>query len=231
MPASQHDLARLEREFRTYRRRTGLIHLALLALAVTAFTTGPADVLRVRGLIVEDSTGAPRVVIGAPLELAGYNSAQAGAGIAVLTKDGHLQAAMGAPTPAPRINGKVVQRIGDGAGFVIADATGNERGGMAVFPDGRANVCLDYAKGVKEAACLVVNGGDAYSGLVVNGTPSQKAYDRLTALVNNDGTALVKIAAPDGEERAILYAKGTERAQLFVLDSAKKGFKDVMPKP
>jgi len=102
MPASQHDLARLEREFRTYRRRTGLIHLALLALALTAFTTGSADVLRVRGLIVEDSTGAPRVVIGAPLELAGYTAAQAGAGIAVLTKDGHLQAAMGAPTPAPR---------------------------------------------------------------------------------------------------------------------------------
>jgi hypothetical protein len=231
MTAPQHDLTRLEREFRTYRRRTGVIHLTLLALAVTAFARTPADVLRVRGLIVEDSTGAPRVVIGAPLTLAGYKSAQAGAGVAVLSSTGALQAAMGAPTPAPRIDGKVVKRIGDGAGFVIADGAGNERGGMAVFPDGRANVCLDYAKGVKEAACLVVNGGDAYSGLVVNGTPSQKAYDRLTALVNNDGTALVKIAAPDGQERAILYAKGTERAQLFVLDSARTGFKDVMPKP
>lgn len=38
MTAPQHGITRLEREFRTYRRRTGAMHLALLALAVTAFT-------------------------------------------------------------------------------------------------------------------------------------------------------------------------------------------------
>lgn len=231
VPTRYSDVARLEHEFRTYRRRTTFLQLALLAVAVMAFTRAPAEVLRVRGLVVEDSLGRSRVVIGAPFGLAGYAAHQSGSGIAVLSPTGELQAAMGAPTPSPRINGKVVDRAGGDAGFAIADGAGNERGGMGTFADGRANVCLDYAKGVKEAACLVVYPNDQMAGLVVNGTPSQKGFDRLTALVTDNGSTLVKVSAPGRQERAILLAKGDAPAQLIVHDSATKTFKNVMPKP
>lgn len=232
MTTPQTDVEALAREFRAYRRRSTMAQVALLAVAVMGFARPPQDMLRVRGLVVEDSLGRPRIVLGAPLALAGRTANESGVGVAVLSAAGELQAAMGAPTPAPRIGGKVATRVGDGggAGFVIADASGNERGGMAAFPDGRANMCLDYAKGVKEAACLVVFPDDQYSGLVVNGTPSQKGYDRLAALISADGSALMKISAPSGEERAILTAQGDGPARLIVFDTAKKSYVDVMPK-
>lgn len=56
-------------------------------------------------------------------------------------------------------------------------------------------------------------------------------FDRLTALVTDNGSALVKVSAPGGQERATLLAKGDAPAQLIVHDSATKIFKNVMPKP
>lgn len=226
----QPDVARLEAEFRAYRRRTTFLQLFLLLGAVMAFTRAPEEVLRVRGLIVEDSLGRARVVIGAPLGLPGYEVHQSGSGIAVLSATGRLQVAMGSPTPSPRVDGRVADRVGGDAGVVIADSAGNERGGMGTFADGRANICLDYARGVKEAACLVVFPNDQMAGLVVNGTPSQRGFDRLTALVTENGSALVKVSAPGGQERAVLVARGNGPAQLIVHDSATNSFKNVMPK-
>ncbi|HEY0930748.1 MAG TPA: hypothetical protein VGE27_12580 [Gemmatimonas sp.] len=230
-------LETLRLEFARYRRRSLVAQCLGAALLLGAWTAGQrgtapsqAQVLRVRGIIVEDSLGRPRIVIGAPLTLPGRTAAQSGDGIAVLSPTGALQTALGAPTPAPMINGTVVNRVGGSAGFVIADPDGNERGGMGAFPDGRANVCLDYAKGVKEAACLVTFANDQMAGLVVNGLPGEKAFDRVTALVGKGGWAQMKISAPTGQESAILRSTGTDRAQLMVYDSATKSYKDVLPR-
>ncbi len=225
-------LETLRREFTRYRRRSIAIQCLGAALLLGAWTAQQRQpqILRVRGIIVEDSLGRPRIMIGAPLTLPGRTAAQSGDGIAVLSPTGALQTALGAPTPAPMINGAVVNRVGGSAGFVIADPDGNERGGMGAFPDGRANVCLDYAKGVKEAACLVTFANDQMAGLVVNGLPGEKAFDRVTALVGKGGWAQMKISAPTGQESAILRSTGTDRAQLMVYDSATKTYKDVLPR-
>jgi hypothetical protein len=222
----------LRLEFARYRTRARLIQLSLAVLILGAWTNGAGrgDVLRVRGLIVEDSLGRARVVIGAPMALPGRTAGTSGAGIAVLTTEGRLQVAMGAPTPAPQISGRVVTRVAANAGFVIADPNGDERGGMATFADGRSNVCLDYTAGVKEAACLSVAPSDQYAGLVVNGLPSERAFDRVTALVTSGGGAVMKIATPSGRESAILTSQGDGPAKLFVYDSLGDQFVDVMPR-
>ncbi|MDB4908903.1 MAG: hypothetical protein JWO05_3687 [Gemmatimonadetes bacterium] len=232
-PVTQHDVALLRTELRNARRWSRLSTAALLLLAAGAWTSGHRsdDVLHVRGLVVEDSLGHPRVVIGAPLTLEGRSAAQSGAGVAVLGPNGKLRAALGAPTPAPQMNDtSVAKRISGSAGLVIADEKGNERGGFGVLGDGRANACLDYSKGRKEATCIFVDGGDEYAGLMVNGTPSQPAYDRLTALVGNSGVAIIKIATTSGRESAMLKSVGMGPAQLLVYDSVTKKYRDVISK-
>ncbi len=237
MPASPtgHAEDRLQHLESSLRRERALNRMALAALGVVALAgwtaRRPPEVLHVRGLVVEDSLGRPRIVLGAPLTLPGRTAAQSGTGVAVLAESGALQAALGAPTPAPRIGGKVVDRVGGSAGLVVADRDGNERGGFGAFPDGRANACLDYAGGVKEAACLVVFPGDQMAGLVVNGTPDQKGFDRVTALVGKDGVAIMKLAAPSGRESVILRSQGDSPAELFVPNADGSDYVDVMPKP
>lgn len=226
------ELATLRARFDRHRRGSFALHLLAAVLLLAAWRGGASsEVLRVRGLIVEDSLGRARIVIGSPVMIPGRTAEQAGTGIAVLSPTGALQTALGAPTPAPMIDGKLVDRIGGSAGFVMADPAGNERGGMGAFADGRANVCIDYAKGVKEAACLVAFPNDQLAGLVVNGLPGEKAFDRVAALVAQGGTALVKIASPTGRESAILRSTGANPAQLMVYDSTAKTWKDVMPRP
>jgi hypothetical protein len=218
----------LERALQRSRRITEATLMAAgvcVAAAWTGGATGSAPgMLHARGLIIEDSPGHPRILIGAPIPLSGRAGKDAGAGIAVLSPSGKLRVAVGAPSPSPQVNGKMLERAGGDAGggaggIIVFDTSGDERGGMGVLPNGAANVCLDYAKGPKEAVCLVVAPENAYAGLAVNGTPGQ-GYERASMVVSAHGEAQVKVAAVHGDERATLRADGTGPAALLVSDSA-----------
>jgi hypothetical protein len=236
-PTLNHEarIAHLERSLLVQRRFSMIAVVMALVLAAGAWTAEHGKVLRVRGLIVEDSLGRARVVLGAPLMLEGRRDTEAGVGVAVLSPEGKLRAVLGAPAPAPQVDGKVLRRAGGDVsggvgGLTIFDTNGNERGGIGAYPDGRANVCLDYARGVKEAACLVVYPKDEYAGLTVNGTPGQ-GYERASLIIGGSGVAQLKVSAIDGQERAILRADGSGPAQLLVYDSSTKKYLDVMPAP
>jgi hypothetical protein len=71
------------------------------------------------------------------------------------------------------------------AGMVVLDSAGRLSvsvglGGIGVFDDGRANMCLDY-EGGKEAACVSVAASDQYAAVLLNGTLARK--DALIAQV------------------------------------------------
>jgi hypothetical protein len=145
-PVSNHEarIAVLERSLRRQSRFSIALLIAALVFAGGAWTTGRGKTLRVRELVVEDSLGRPRIVLGAPLTLAGRRGDEGGVGVAVLSPEGKLRAVLGAPAPAPQVDGKVVARDGGNAGggaagLTIFDTSGNERGGMGAYPDGRAN--------------------------------------------------------------------------------------------
>ena len=149
----------VQRRLRWHRRiNVGAFAVGLLMTGawIGSRAPTPPDVLRVRGLIVEDSLGRPRIVIGAPLPVEGREALAGGEGIALRSPEGRFRVAIGAPTPGPIIEGRPVERIGGGsAGLLIFDDDGDERGGMGTFADGRANVCLDYENGVKEAVAII----------------------------------------------------------------------------
>lgn len=162
------EVERLRSEVRRLRR--GGLAAGLLALGALALGLRPAEpeVLRVRGLVVEDAEGRERILIGAPIPAApnrirtdreraeeawgaGFPNMDwygrldhSANGILVLDENGHDRIAIGAPTPDPNVG----QRIAPGVGISIHDEEGYERAGWGHMPAlDRVNFGLDHRHG------------------------------------------------------------------------------------
>jgi|SRR5271157_197970 len=226
----------LERRLTLWRLIAGLSLLTIiLAVFVTVSVRSSRAnederVLRVRGLVIEDSQGRPRILLGAPVPKAtGRKRQDDSTGIILVGENGADRITIGVPTPPPQIGGRVAQRMSPGAGLVIDDMNGNERGGIAVLDNGRGAVCLDYPEPIeREAVCLGVV-PEMLAGLLIN-APGGDANERAMVGVLNDGTSLLKLADAHGNERTILQVQGESPAQLLVLDPKLKTKVDVFEK-
>ena len=189
--------------------------LAGLTLAACVAARRPDDLLRARGIVVTDAAGKPRLVLGAPMaEVSDDARLAESVGLVVLDAEGRLNVALGANTPLVYRDGSTGKRVETDAGFVIYDPrSGGERGGLGAFADGRANFCLDY-EGDKEAVCMTVAPGDAWTAVMLNGTPKEKMFDRVGLFLAEDGTGIVK-AFGGGEQRdGVVLESGTGPARL-----------------
>lgn len=200
----------------------GLILLAGGGL-VAAAHPGP-DVLRVRGLVVVDSLGRERVLIGAPLSGASANPRLGSAeGLVIMDSAGHMLTAVGYNNPLVLSGDRTGKRIGAATGLTFYDPrTGAERGGMGAFGDGRANACLDYAGKDKEAVRLSVAPADAYAAVLINGTPRERAYDRVVMYAGQDGSGTIKVFGGGPSEGGVMLEAGRGTPKVVLVDSSGK---------
>jgi hypothetical protein len=90
-------------------------------------------ILRAQGLIIEDSQGRPRILLGAPFPAVRERSRQDARTTSMLFLDqnGHDRLTLGEELE-PQVGGKLlppgVHRIASGFGVVIHDGSGDERG-------------------------------------------------------------------------------------------------------
>jgi hypothetical protein len=226
----------LERRLRVFRLAgaLGLLGFVLAGYVAlrprSASADGSAQVLRVRGLVIEDAQGRPRILLGAPIpKVAGRKRQDDDTGIVLVGENGADRVAIGAPTPAPQGGGKVQQRISPGAGLVVDDLDGNERAGIGVLDSGRGGICLDYPEPIgRDAICLGVL-PEGLAGLIIN-APSGDNGERAMMAVLKDGTSLMKLADTGGNERTMLLVQGESPAQFLVLDPKTKSKMDVLSK-
>jgi len=179
----------MEPTLRSMQRRLHLLEvyaavltLVLIALGLTAFRSSSSQVLRARGIIIEDASGRERILIGAPIPSAKtrvrtdstrvrltwaprfpaqymewYKSYQHGmTGVLVLDTAGFDRLALGDPVPDPNIG----RRIAPSTGLVINDEQGFERSGYGLLRVGgkdRVVLGMDNASG--EALTLFVDDG------------------------------------------------------------------------
>jgi hypothetical protein len=129
-----------------------------LALQSNLLSDRSRDVLRVRGLVIEDDKGHERVLIGAPIpKVAGRKRQDDTVGLIILGGNRADRVALSAPGPDPQINGHVTKRIGASAGLLVDDSEGKERGGFGVLDnDSRITLGLDCPGGASEAISLSV---------------------------------------------------------------------------
>jgi isoaspartyl peptidase/L-asparaginase-like protein (Ntn-hydrolase superfamily) len=92
-------------------------------------------------------------LIGAPIpKVPGRKRQDDTVGLIILGENGADRVALSAPGPNPQINGRVSKRVGAGAGLLVDDSEGNERGGFGVLDnDSRVTLGLDYPGGAGEA--------------------------------------------------------------------------------
>jgi hypothetical protein len=165
-----------------------VVTIAVLILFFKAFIgTRPHDVLRVRGLIIEDAAGRERILIGAPVPPATArvrtdltkavkawgkrypnmdwykrldNTTN---GILILDENGFDKIAIGDPTPDPNIG----KRIAPATGIEINDQEGFERTGWGYFPSmGRVVLGLDSRRGQEGVTLFILE--DDMTGMNIN---------------------------------------------------------------
>ena len=177
----------LQRSLRQLQVAVGVLSLVVVALLTTAMRPAQPDVLRTRGIIVEDEAGRARILIGAPIPVVGErirtDTAKARAawgeqmggdrymnyyrnyrhavhGMLVLDENGFDRLAIGDSTPDPNIG----PRIGPATGIEINDARGFERSGYGLLNvDGSYRVVLglDGANGREGIALSLFDDGPA----------------------------------------------------------------------
>jgi hypothetical protein len=180
------------------------------------------DVIRARGFVVVDAEGRERVVVGAPMVEASEDPRLAATtGVTVLDAEGRLAASLGADNPLIRPDGTPGERRGSANGLTFYDPrTGQERGGIGAFDDGRANMCIDWAGAEREAVCVAVWSDDQYGAVILNGTPHESSiYDRVVLYVGSDGTGRIKAFGGGDMQDGVSIDVGRGTPEITVFDS------------
>lgn len=163
-------------------------------------------VLRTRGLVIEDTQGRPRILLGAPFPKVPERTRQDSqtTSMVFLDEKGHDRLTLG-EEPEPQIGGKVstvLHRIAPGFGVVIHDGEGNERGAYGWLANGRALITLDRPG--LDAWAALVDDKTGFAGMRVEyapdvardsngieiGTKGRSAFVRLVDTKEKDRSAL-----------------------------------------
>lgn len=197
--------------------------------AGTGATSNQGGVLRVRGLIIEDDQGRPRIVFGAPTpNVVGRKRSEGVDGMVLLGPNGADRIVISYPGLEPQVMGKVEKRsiAFPSAGLVINDSEGNERAGFGVSDDGtRISLGLDYAD--RDAMGLLVSPG--FSGLAVFARNGEH-NDQVTIGVLKDGTSMAKLADSNGDEHIMAEARKDSPLKLMLQNPTTHKLQDVSGK-
>ena len=193
-------------EKRLKRTQIAFVSLLVLVIVVTWVNHSAAasqSVLRVRGIVIEDEQGRPRLLLGAPTPaVPNRTRPEPVNGLILLGPNGADRVVISYPGLEPQVVGKVEKRSipVTSAGFIINDAEGNERAGLGASDDGtRVALGMDYAD--RDAVGLLVSPN--FSGFVAFARKGER-NDQATFGVLKDGTSTLKLADSDGDEGVIV---------------------------
>jgi len=201
LQTTEQRIASLERQVRALRLTLAALALSLGALVISAFKQDVPEVTRTRGIIIEDSQGRERILIGAPIPAArarvrtdtskvrevwarrfpnpdqymGFYAKYRHSmhGMLILDERGFDRVAIGDSTPDPNIG----RRIGPATGIQVNDRQGFERTGYGLLTvDDRDRVVLglDSRRGTEGLALSLLDDGQV--GLSVYGTGGSMAF-------------------------------------------------------
>lgn len=236
MDAINPEMEILKRRVRQLQLMCSACLLLLLVVGVCGFATVHANgadkhdsVLRVKGLVIEDDQGRPRILLGAPTpDVPGRKRTEPVDGFVLLGPNGADRFVVSYPGYEPQVMGKVGKRMYDApsAGLMINDVDGNERIGLGTSDDGTRSVLgMDYSD--RDAVGLLVS--PSYSGLAMFARSGPR-NDQITMGITKDGTATAKLADSDGEEGIIADVKKGAPFKLQVRNPKTSELEDVSGK-
>jgi hypothetical protein len=224
-PVSAEVVIRLQRDVRVLRAAVFAL-AALSAVGVLAgFAARDDDVLRVRGIVVEDARGKPRILLGAPIPAVEERQRKdAASGLVLLDAAGVDRLQIG-EVGGPQMGGKLQPRIADATGLMVCDAQGDERAGFGYLANGQVGWGLDYESGEAIVAAILPERGVA--GIVINAESEDGVSPRAILMTGADGVGL-RLSDGEGRERAVLEVGGLGAPALQVLDASGALVRDVL---
>ncbi len=178
--------------------------------------TGSEGVLRLRGLVIEDEHGCPRVLLGAPVaSVPGRKRTDPAFGMVVLNESGADRVQVG-NVGNPQVGGVVQPRIAGASGIMICDLEGDERGGYGFLDNGRVVLGMDDPSG--EGVMLFIAPDMHCKGMIVNEERRGQIVQRLFLGLGQQGEALLKLQDGKGTERVQMLAGPEDDPKLLVHD-------------
>jgi hypothetical protein len=187
-----------------------LVFVALICICIfdrpthVLAQTSP-NVVRTRGLIIEDAQGRPRILMGAPFPDVRERTRQDGRTTSLLFLDeaGHDRLTLGEELE-PQIGGIVspgIHRIASGFGVVIHDSTGDERGAYGWLSNKRVVMTLDRPGA--EALTAEVNDKTGEATLSFDFPPAIAQDARAIAIGTKGATSFIRFADKTGKSLAV----------------------------
>ncbi len=206
-----------------------LIMALVLSIANRQQTTAKAaesqQVLRLKGLVIEDEQGRARILLGSPFPAVTDRKRQDATTSAMvfLDEQGHDRFALGEKM-APQIEGAVPANYrspGKGYGLTLFDPSGNERGEMGFLSSGnngnRAVVVLDRPQG--DAIGAIVDDSTGYAGLAALYPDSGNVPARTGILLGTQGNkAFLSMQDAENRPRASLSVESRRAPALLVFE-------------
>jgi len=223
---------RLEQLERFVRTTKLLLLVSLVAVTIAIFfgkhasaSSTEEKILHVRGIVIEDATGHPRMLIGAPVSNNGRKRQDDVTGLVLLASDGTDRLTIGSADYDQK-NGTLQHRIANGVGVLLNDAHGNERGGFGILDNGRVTLGLDRANG-EEGAFLTVEDEDDFAGLLI-----KNAHTCNVASFGNSKDAETRLLLRDRacNDRVLLGISDSMNPKLEVRDHQEKLLFDAFAK-
>ncbi|HEY1804839.1 MAG TPA: hypothetical protein VGG45_10180 [Terracidiphilus sp.] len=177
-------------------------------------------VLRAKGLIIEDSHGRARVLLGSPLPSASERIRKDASttSMVFLDEQGHDRLTLG-EEPEPQIAGKVsptVHRIAPGFGVVIHDGNGDERGTYGWLGNGRALITLDRPG--LDAWAAVVDDKTGFAGMRVEYPPDVARDSNAIEIGTKGRQAFMRLQDTREKDRAVFALEGDGKTEFRTLD-------------
>lgn len=179
-----------------------------------------SPVLRTKGLVIEDSHGRARVLLGAPLPSVSERTRQDASttSMVFLDEQGHDRLTLG-EEPEPQIAGKVSQtmhRIAPGFGVVIHDGNGDERGTYGWLAAGRALITLDRPG--LDAWAAVVDDKTGFAGMRVEYPPDVARDSNAIEIGTKGRQAFVRLQDMKEKDRAVFALDSDGQTKFRTLD-------------
>lgn len=185
------------------------------------------NILRVRGLIVEDAQGHERLLLGAPIpQTKGRKRQDSATGVVFLGPTGNDRITIG-DEPDPMVNGKIYHRFNKGIGVIISDPDGTERGTYGVLDNGVALATLDWAK-TGEGFVAAVSKQSASAGIWHKNRFGVE--QEAISMGAENGQVYIKITDSTGVPRSNWSLNGVSSPKLLLYDQRGKEIKDIIKK-
>lgn len=204
---------------------TALAYWSFAAVGVSAQNS--PEVLRTRGLVIEDSHGHARIVLGAPFPRVQERKRQDAPteAIVFLDQNGNDRLILG-EGPDPNVNGKISPRVAQSFGMFIHDTKGNERGGFSWLDNGRASISLDRPN--QDAWAAIVDDKTGLAYMVTYYAPEIAGRNTTGIVTGTQGsTAFFHLKDTKDADRAVLQVAGDDKPSFQIFDNAGRPARDV----